>query len=309
MAKVPAGDMPEYAILNGNLLPFGEARVSIMAPGLTFAAAVFEGIRAYWNDEDEALYLFRMQEHLDRLQFSMRVVEFDDPPASDTIAAQIQEVIKANGMREDCYIRAQVFIDEWGDIAATGPTGSSVIVRRRPRQPGVAAGKHFVVSSWRRIEDDASPARIKATGNYLNSRLVSLEASRQGAGGAIILNRDGTVSEGPSGCVFMVRDATLITPPVTAGILESVTRATLLTLAADLGIDTVERPIGRTELYLASEVFYCGTGQEIVPILSVDKKAVGSGEPGAMTRQLQGVYDAVVHGREQKYMKWLTPAL
>ncbi|MEM7250194.1 MAG: branched-chain-amino-acid transaminase [Pseudomonadota bacterium] len=300
-------DYPRFAILNGELLPFDEARISIMAPGLTFAATVFEGIRGYWNAEQQALNLFRCDEHLERLNFSMRVVEFDDPPSAPTVADDIHKVIVANEMREDCYIRAQVFVDDWGDIASTGPTGYSVICRRRPRQAGVDQGKHFVVSSWRRLDDDASPPRIKATANYLNSRLVSLEAYRQGAGGAIILNRDGTVSEGPSGCVFLVRDEQLITPPVTAGILESITRGTLLKIAADLGIQTVERAVGRTELYLATEMFYCGTGQELVPILSVDQKSVESGEPGPITRTLQATYDRVVRGNEETYRAWLTP--
>lgn len=302
-------DYPAFAVLNGELVPFGEAKISIMAPGLTFAATVFEGIRGYWNADHEQLYLFKMNEHLERLQFSMRVLELDDVPSSTELQRQIIEVIVANEVREDCYIRAQVFVDDWGDMTATGPTGSSVICRKRPRQSAVNQGKHFVTSSWRRIEDDTSPPRIKATGNYLNSRLAGLEAKRHGAGGAILLNRDGSVSEGPSGCVFIVRDGVLTTTPVTAGILESVTRATLLELAANAGIPVAVRTLGRTEFYLAEEAFYCGTGQEMVPILSLDGKAIGTTEPGVLTRQLQRTYDAVVHGNAEGYGQWLTPVL
>jgi len=230
-------------------------------------------------------------------------------PASRDLAKQIVEVIIANEVRQDCYVRAQVFVDDWGDMTATGPTGSSVICRKRPRQAAVDEGKHFVTSSWRRIDDDTSPPRIKATGNYLNSRLAGLEARRQGAGGAILLNRDGSVSEGPSGCVFIVRNGVLITTPVTAGILESVTRATLLELAASGGIPVEVRTLDRTEFYLAEEAFYCGTGQEMVPILSLDGKAIGTAEPGPLTRQLQTTYDAVVHGSDEGYEQWLTPVL
>jgi len=305
--KKNEADRPEFAVLNGEIVPFNDARVSIMAPGMTFAVTVFEGLRAYWNDEDRQLYVFHLQDHLKRLEYSMAVVEMDEPPTSAQLTAQVTECLRANDFREDCYIRVQTYVDDWGEMIATGPVGSSVVCRRRPRAAAFEAGKHFAVSSWRRNADDASPPRIKATANYLNSRLAGLEAKRAGADSAIILNRDGTVSEGPGGCLFFLRDGQWLTPPVTAGILESITRLTLLDLAKDLGQTAVERDIGRTELYLADEAFYCGTGQEITPVLSVDGKSVGSGEPGPLTRQLQSAYDAVVRGRDDKYRHCLTP--
>jgi branched-chain amino acid aminotransferase len=237
----------------------------------------------------------------------MRVLEFEPPPDSKDICEQVLAVLEANGMREDCYIRTQAYVDDWGDMTATGPVGSSVICRPRPRIAAFETGKAFTVVSWRRNAEDASPPRIKATANYLNSRLAGLEAKRAGAGGAIILNRDGTVSEGPGGCIFLYRDGMLVTPGVTDGILESITRDTLLVLAADIGISTQERSVGRTELYLASEAFYCGTGQEITPVLSVDGKPLGDGRPGPVTRQLQAAYDATVRGHDERYMHWLTP--
>lgn len=298
---------PEFAVVNGEVVPFAEAHISIMAPGLTFAAAVFEGLRAYWNQADEQLYVFQLREHLARLQFSMRVIEMDDPPTTDELTDQILACLQANNYREDTYIRVQAYIDDWGEMIATGPVGSSIVCRRRPRVDAFVSGKNFAVSSWRRNADDASPPRIKATANYLNSRLAGLEAKRVGADGAILLNRDGTVSEGPGGCLFIVRDGCLITPPVTAGILESITRNILLKLADDLGLDAIEREVGRTELYLAEEGFYCGTGQEIVPVLSVDGKILGDGAPGHLTRRLQQVYDEIVRGQAANYRRWLTP--
>lgn len=300
-------DRPKFAIVNGEVVPFESARISIMAPGLTFAATVFEGLRAYWNQDDEQLYVFQLREHLERLQFSMRVIEMDDPPGTDELAGQIITGLRANECREDTYIRVQTYIDDWGEMTATGPVGSSIVCRRRPRTGAFATGKDFAVSSWRRNADDASPPRIKAAANYLNSRLAGLEAKRAGADGAIILNRDGSVSEGPGGCLFIAREGVLITPPVTAGILESITRSTLLTLAGDMGMPTVERDVGRTELYLAEEGFYCGTGQEVVPVLSVDGKPLGNGEPGALTRRLQDAYEQVVRGRDDTYRHWLSP--
>ncbi len=302
-----AQERPEFATLDGKIVPFAEAKVSVMAPGLTFAVAVFEGLRAYWNADENQLFVFRLADHLERLQFSMRVMEILPPPSSADLSDQVLALLRANAFRLDTYIRVQTYVDDWGDMTATGPVGSSVICRPRPRVEAFETGKHFAVSSWRRNADDASPPRLKATANYLNSRLAGLEARRASAGGAIILNRDGSVSEGPGGCLFIVREGRLITPPVTAGILESITRATLLELARDLDIDCQEREVSRTELYLAEEAFYCGTGQEIVPILSVDGKALSDGRPGALTRKLQAAYDAVARGLEARYRHWLTP--
>lgn len=300
-------EKPETVMLNGELVPFAEARISVMAPGLTFAVAVFEGLRAYWNPATSQLQVFRMTDHLRRLRFSMRVVEIGDEDAVPDYDQQILDVLRANDMREDVYVRVQTYVDDWGDMSAVGPMGSSVVCRRRPRVAAFNAGKHFSVSSWRRNADDASPPRLKATGNYLNSRLAGLEAKRCGFDGAVILNRDGSVSEGPGGCLFMVRDGALVTPPVTAGILESITRDTLLVLAREMGIACLERDVGRTELYLADELFYCGTGQEVVPVLSVDRKKVGNGRVGDITAALQVHYDQLVRGQLDTHGEWLTP--
>lgn len=302
-----AAGRPPLANLNGEIVAFDDAKISIMAPGLTFAVLAFEGFRAYWNDAENQLFVFRAPEHFDRLAFSNDVVEIDGAPDAERLTAETLALARACEFREDIYIRLQTYIDDWGDMAATGPAGYSIVCRARGRVAAFHEGRHFTVSSWRRNAEDASPPRIKASANYLNSRLAGLEAKRLGYDAAVILNRDGTVSEGPGGCIFLMRDGKFITPPGTAGILESVTRRTLLEVAGDIGLETEERDIGRTELYLATEAFYCGTGQEIVPILSFDKKPVGDGEPGPATRRLQDYYDAIVRGREEKYRHWLTP--
>ncbi len=289
---------------NNRLVPYGDAKISIMAPGLTFAALVFEGFRAYWNAKLEDLLIFRMDDHLKRLEFSMALLELDDPPSAETFTNDILATLKANEYREDTYIRLQVYVDEWGSMNSTGPVGSSVICR--PRVANFTTGQKFIVSSWRRNADNASPPRMKASGNYLNSRLAGLEAKRNGAGGAIMLNHDGTVGEGPGGCVFILRDSVFITPDVTSGILESITRGTMLDIGPPLGIPMVERPVGRTELYLAEEAFYCGTGQEIMPITAFDSKLVGNGEPGPLTRQLQDRFDNIVRGATDNHCDWRT---
>lgn len=292
---------------NNQLVRYEDAKISIMAPGLTFGALVFEGYRAYWNAEREDLMIFRLEDHMKRLAFSMALLELDDPPSIETFTKDILETLKANDFREDTYIRLQVYVDEWGSMNSTGPVGSSVICRPRPRVADFETGKPFIVSSWRRNAENASPPRIKAAANYLNSRLAGLEARRHGAGGAILLNQDGSVSEGPGGCLFIMRDGVFITPDVTSGILESVTRRTILEMAEPLGVAVTERKVGRTELYLAEEAFYCGTGQEIMPIVGFDGKPIGDGMPGPVTRKLQAAFDDIVRGRSAEHRDWLTP--
>jgi len=297
----------EWVSQNNKLVPYVDAKISVMAPGLTFAALVFEGYRAYWSDDAQDLYIFRLDDHMRRLAFSMNLLELDDPPSIDTFTRDILETLKANDFKEDTYIRLQVYVDEWGSMLATGPVGSTVICRPRPRVADFETGKRFIVSSWRRNAENASPPRIKASANYLNSRLAGLEAKRQGAGGAILLNEDGTVSEGPGGCLFVLRGGVFTTPGVTSGILESVTRRTILEIAGPLDIPVAERALGRTELYLADEAFYCGTGQEIMPIVAFDGRPVGEGVPGPVTRRLQAAFDGIVRGRNDAYRNWLTP--
>ena len=297
----------KWVTQDNKLVPYADAKISVMAPGLTFAALVFEGYRAYWSDDAQDLYIFRLDDHMRRLAFSMNLLELDDPPSIDTFTRDILETLKANDFKEDTYIRLQVYVDEWGSMLATGPVGSTVICRPRPRVADFETGKRFIVSSWRRNAENASPPRIKASANYLNSRLAGLEAKRQGAGGAILLNEDGTVSEGPGGCLFVLRGGVFTTPGVTSGILESVTRRTILEIAGPLDIPVAERALGRTELYLADEAFYCGTGQEIMPIVAFDGRPVGEGVPGPVTRRLQAAFDGIVRGRNDAYRNWLTP--
>lgn len=298
---------PPLANMNGEIVPFSDAKISIMAPGLTFAVLAFEGLRAYWNEDQQQLFVFRAPEHMDRLDFSNAVIEIEGCPSAEQLTGEMLELARACEFRQDIYVRMQTFVDDWGAMAATGPGGYSIVCRARGRVAAYHEGRHFGVSSWRRNEDDASPPRIKASANYLNSRLAGLEAKRNGYDAAVILNRDGSVSEGPGGCLFVMRDGQFITPPVTAGILESVTRRTLIEIAGDVGVEVIQRDLGRTELYLAEESFYCGTGQELVPILSFERKPVGDGKIGAATQKLQDHYNTVVRGEAAQYRHWLTP--
>ena len=296
----------KWVTQNHELVAYEDAKISVMAPGLTFAALVFEGFRAYWNLDQEELLIFRLEDHLKRLEFSMALLELDDPPATEQFVRDILATLKANDFREDSYIRLQVYVDDWGSMTATGPVGSTVICRPRPRAATYHNGQSFITSSWNRNIENASPPRIKASANYLNNRLAGLEAKRQGAGGAVLLNQDGTIAEGPGGCLFLLRDGVFLTPDVNSGILESITRQTILDIGGELAIEMAERPIGRTEMYLAEEAFYCGTGQEIGPVTAFDGRGVGTGEPGPVTRALQAKFDEIVRGNSPDHEHWLT---
>jgi len=225
----------------------------------------------------------------------------------DELASSILEVLRKNEVREDVHIRQTAFIEGDGAIEATGPVGLSVDARphRVTQKPGITA----CFSSWTRIADGSMPPRIKCSANYQNGRLAMLEAKANGYEGALLLNSRGKLAEAPGACCFMVRGGVPITPPVTADILESVTRATLLELfRTELGLAPVERDVDRTELYVADEIFLCGSGWEITPILSLDKLILGNGkEPGPVTRAMQACYFAVVRREKSAYRGWLTP--
>lgn len=293
--------------MNGNLMPLNEAKVSITAPGLSYAALVFEGIRAYWNENDKELFVFRLDDHLKRFANSMKILKFEKTPSLDLIKKQIIENILANDYKEDIYIRLQGYIDDWGEMALRSPVSTSIVSYPRPRSIDFNKGKNFTVSSWQRLDDNASPPRVKASANYLNSRLASIQAKESGYDGAILLTSNGKVSEGPGGCIFLIREGVMITPSVSSGILESITRDSVLKIAKEKKIAVESRDVDRTELYIADEIFYCGTGQEIMPILSVDKILAGEGKVGDITRLFQKEYTQIVRGENEFFNFWITP--
>ena len=292
--------------INGNLMPLKDAKVSITAPGLSYAALVFEGIRAYWNEEHKQLYIFRLEAHLYRFINSMKLLKFIDYPNISSIKADILQNIQANNYKEDIYIRLQGYIDEWGEMAVRTPVSTSIVSYPRPRAIAFTEGKKFTVSSWQRLDDNASPPRIKASANYLNSRLASIQAKESGYDGGIMLGANGKVSEGPGGCIFLIRNGNLITPSITSGILESITRDSILEIAETLKLNFETRDVDRTELYIADEIFYCGTGQEIMPILSVDKMLAGDGMPGKITKMLQNEFTEIVRGNNPNFKNWIS---
>ena len=296
-----------YLYLNGKIVPYGEALIHVQSAAVKYGTAVFEGLRAYWNEGRVELYVFRLKEHIDRLYDSLRLMRMDHSFTREELTSSILEVLRKNEYREDVHIRQTALLEADGAMEATGPVG--LAVDALPRKLSTKAGITACVSSWMRIADGSMPPRIKCSANYQNGRLAALEAKMNGYDGALLLNSRGKLAEAPGACCFVVRGGVPVTPPVTADILESVTRATLLELCRkELDLVPVERDIDRTELYVADEAFLCGSGWEITPILSIDKLALGDGtRPGPLTRAIQECYFAVVRGETPAYRGWLTP--
>jgi len=292
--------------VNNEIVESDEVSFHPLSTALKYGAGVFEGLRGYWNADQERLHIFRLHEHLQRLQDSAKILRFSGMPSSAELAAGMEDVLRADNIATDVHIRVQVFVDEVGGfIDAQGPV--RVLISAVPMgRHNEGAGKHITVSSWRRITDSTMPPRIKSIANYENSRLALLEAQRHGYDDAVLLTADGHVSEGPGYNVFIRRGGQLITPSVTNGILEGVTRDSIIALARSLDIDVVERSIDRTELYVADEVFFVGTAGEVTPILSVDRIEVGDGQFGEMTQRLRDVYLEVARNEREDSFGWLT---
>ncbi len=297
-----------WMVHNGAIVRYEDCRLHAFAGVVKYGCAVFEGLRAYWNERQAQLRVFRMAEHLERLAFGARVLRLEGGPEPAELERGVLAMLRANALRETCHIRLIVYLDGDGELAARGPVGWVAGAVPRGSSRFVAEGMRMKVVSWARITDAAMPARVKATGNYLNNRAAELEALGDGYDGAILLDARGEVSEASGACLMLVREGRLVTPAVTSDILESITRATLVELArSELGLEVVERPVDRSELYAAREILACGSGWEVVPVISVDRLPVGDGRPGPITRALQEAYFATVRGERPERMGWLTP--
>ncbi|MFN3346604.1 MAG: branched-chain amino acid transaminase [Candidatus Bipolaricaulaceae bacterium] len=297
-----------FAFFRGEIRPIGEAKVSVMTSAFNYGTGVFEGIRAFWNAEEQELFVFRMREHYARLLRSASVLLIDVPYGVEDLCRITIELLRREGFREDVYIRPIAFkaSEEIGvrlHNLASDLTIFAVPFKAYLPEGGIRA----MVSSWRRVEDNAIPARAKITGAYVNSALAKTEAHLAGFDEAIVLNEDGQVAEGSAENIFLVREGVLVTPPITANILEGITRDTVITLARDVGIPVVERPVDRTELYLAEEVFLTGTAAGLAPVVEIDRRKIGTGKPGPVFTQLHGLYERLVRGKEPKYRGWCTP--
>ena len=287
-----------------------EATVNVLSPTSQFGANVFEGIRCYWSEQDQQLYAFRLADHYKRLQNSIKILRFNSPYSTSDFQQGLVDVVKANGYREDIAVRQTVFVDGIGGTwNSCEPINMFIAPIAKPFQKiQDKAGLRCQVSSWERISDRNLSPRAKVGANYINSRMAYLEARENGYDTALILNNRGRISEGPGACLFMIRDNKLITPPPTASVLESITRDTIIRVAAEqLGIETQERDIDRTELYICDEAFLCGSAMEITHITNIDGLAVGDGKLGKITQDLSNIYHQIITGQLSQYKDWLTP--
>jgi branched-chain amino acid aminotransferase len=302
--------LPKYAFFKDKIVPYSEAKVGVLTHGLNYGTGVFGGIRGYWNDDEKDLFVFRPLDHFQRFLESTRLLRMEFSYTREEITAILLELIKKEDPHEDVYVRPLAFYgDEIIGVRLHNVTPVlSISVVPFGRYIEQEEGAHVMFSSWRRIDDNVIPARGKITGGYVNSALAKSDANLAGFDEAILLNQDGHISEGSAENIFIYRKGKLVTPPVTDNILEGITRNTMITLLRDeLGMEVVERPIDRTEVYLSDEAFMVATGAQIVAITRIDHRKLGSGTMGPVTLKLRDLYFNVVRGKVPKYRHWCQP--
>ncbi len=293
---------------DGKLAPLENATINLTQMGPASVSSVFEGIRAYLNPSTNELAVFQLDAHLRRFLQSIRLVRLETEHSLDDLHNALVLLVRSNNPDRDVYIRPFAYAESRTFGSATSSLAHIIMhVTDWDSKLKTETVSHSTVSSWTRLTDNQMAPRVKASANYLNSRYASEEAKRNGYDHAILLTPEGKVAEGPGMCLMLVHNGKIITPSVTSGILESVTRATIIQLAQEqVQVPVIEREVDRTELYTADEAFFCGTGIEVVPIVSIDRLPVGSGNPGAVTRQLMNCYHDVVRGVTTEYSEWRT---
>ena len=302
--------MTKYAFFEGEFVPIEKAKVSIMTHTFNYGTGCFEGIRAYWNEEEEQLFVFRMREHYERFHRSCGILLIELPYSVERLGEITIELLRKEEARTDTYVRPLAYKATEGIGVRLHDLEDEFAMFTVPfgRYIEKEEGANGCVSSWHRISDNAVPARAKITGAYINSALSKTEAMLNGFDEAIVLNPNGHVSEGSAENLFIVREGKLITPSVTENILEGITRATIMQVAREqFGLETVERPIDRTELYLAEEAFFCGTGVQVAAIATIDRRPVGTGKLGPIVKKIRDLYFDIVKGRVEEYRYWCTP--
>jgi branched-chain amino acid aminotransferase len=303
-------DKKSLAYFKGNFVPIEEANINIMNHSFMYGTAVFEGIRAYWNEQEEELYIFRLREHFERMVDSMKIMYLETKYSVDELVKITVELLRRNGPRTDTYIRPAAYktAHRVGPSLDNNPSDICMFTVPFGDYFHGAEGLKVQVSSWRRVEDNAIPARAKIVGAYANTALAKTDAVMAGFDECIVLSENGHVSEGSAMNIFMVKRGQLITTPTTENILEGITRGSIIEIAEEeLGLKTFARTIDRSELYTADELFFCGTGAQIAPIIEVDKRKIGDGRSGSISNQVKDKYIAICRGENAKYHKWLTP--
>ncbi|MFM2105487.1 MAG: hypothetical protein RL338_519 [Chloroflexota bacterium] len=297
------------AYFEGDYVALGDAKVSIMTHAFMYGTAVFEGIRAYWNEAEGQLYALKVEEHLRRLTRNGSMLLMEGLPSVAELSGIVLETIRRNAPREDVYVRPSLY----KSTRAIGVRlhhldhALYVIVTPFGNYVEVDNGIRIMSSSWRRNADEAIPARGKIVGGYVNMAFQKSEAELNGFDEALVMTPDGHASEASAANLFIVRDGVVITPPVSDDILEGVTRRAILDLAAHLGIPTEVRSIDRSELYVADEILLCGTGVQVAPVVEVDHRKIGGGTVGPVATRIRDTYFDAVRGRIPAFRDWLTP--
>jgi branched-chain amino acid aminotransferase len=304
-----AGSLDELiCYFEGAWVPMRDAKVSIMTHAFMYGTATFEGIRAYWNDEQQTLYGLKIREHVERLRQSCRMLLMKDVPSVDELTGLIVETARRNAFRQDAYIRPSFYKSTKAIGVRLHNLDNELYIVALPfgNYIDTEAGVRVMTSSWRRNADDALPARGKIVGGYVNMAFQKSEAELNGFDEAVVLTADGHVNEASAANLFVVRDGVALTPPVSDDLLEGVTRKALMEMLVNEGIPIVERSIDRSELYVADEVLLCGTGVQVSPVIEVDHRPVGSGEIGPISRLVRDRYFDAVRGRLPEYSHWVT---
>ncbi len=302
--------LPNFAFFKGRIVPYSEAKVGVLTHTLNYGTGVFGGLRGYWNKTEGQLFLFRPHDHFRRFLESASLLLMEFPYTEDQLTRFTIELLKAEKFRTDCYIRPIAYFGDEIIGVRLHDLNPEITIVSIPFGQYVEneEGSHVTISSWRRIDDNMIPARGKISGAYVNSAFIKTDAQRAGFDEAIVLNQDGHVAEGSAENLFIIRKGIVCTPPVTDNILEGITRRTVMMLLRDeLGLEVVERSIDRTEIYLAEEIFFCGTGVQIAAITKVDHRPIGTGQLGPITAKLRDLYFDVVRGCAPKYREFCFP--
>lgn len=302
--------MPPYAFFQNEFVPLSEAKISIMTHAFHYGTACFEGIRANWNAEEKELYIFRCREHYDRLLKNCKLLNISLSYSVDELCHLTTELVQKSGYHEDVYIRPLAYksSEALGVRMHDLEDGFLVLVTTFGPYLDVSKGIRCCISSWRRIADNVIPPRSKIAGLYVNNAFAKTEAMENGFDEAIMLTSNGYVSEGSGENIFLVVDGELVTPGCYDSILVGITRNTVMELAKkELGTETIERHVGRSELYIADECFMTGTAAHVTPVVEIDRRKVGQGNIGRLTKELQKLYFDVECGKNKKYLHWCTP--
>lgn len=303
-------ELPHFAYFEGKIVPYAEARVGVATHALNYGTGAFGGLRGYWNPDHEQLYVFRPRDHFVRLLLSARMLCCNLDLTPEGLTDLALQVVRAEGYRRDCYIRPLIYKASEVIGVRLHDLRDELTIYSVPFTKYIERDDdaHVTFSSWRRVDDNAIPARGKIIGAYVNSAFIKTDAARSGFDEVLVLTQEGHVSEASAMNIFMVREGRLITPPVTENILEGITRRSIMELAREeLGLEVVERPIDRTEVYVCDEFFLAGTAAQVTAVTQADRRAIGAGVMGPITNRLRLLFDDLLRGRVPKYRHWIDP--